>query len=116
MYTTREKVAEYMGQTVDELPNEINKLISAAGELIDYHTLSRTAHETHREHAEAAVLRQVEYWLSAGEDVDILGSIQAYSVMSFSVTYADGSQPTLAPRAKRYLLTRGLMSRSVGRY
>jgi hypothetical protein len=104
------------------LPSEAeqSRLLERASETIDYVTLERidTDDDEHILATQKATCAQVEWWLEAGEGVDVSGPIQGYAIGSMQIQYGAGtnriSPTTLAPRARRYLLTAGLLYRGVG--
>lgn len=111
-YATRDDYAAFVGKDPQELPTDIDRLLQRASELIDYVTLGRidTSNNDCLANARDAVCAQVEYWESAGEDIDIQSSPEQVIIGSFEMI---GRMPTLAPRARRILLLAGLLSRTV---
>ncbi len=97
---------------MEELPSQIEKLIKRASELIDYFTLNRidNTNAEHLQAAQNAVCAQVEYWVNIDESVDIIGPLNKFRIGSFGI---DGKLNVLAPRAKRFLLSQGLLYRGI---
>lgn len=118
-YATDEQVSEYAGIALADLPADINRMIDRAGELIDETTLGRidATNEDHLAAAKQAVCFQCEYWINAGESVDVTGPLQGYQIGSVQVQYGAGDNRvaagTLAPRAIRHLFLAGLLYRGV---
>jgi hypothetical protein len=110
----KEYVAEFLDVDVQDLPNNINSLITKAIELLNYYTLNRLDSPYLSEHqlegAKKAVGAQIEYWLEVGEELAIVPPYEEVGLGSLSVT---GKLPILAPRARRLLLPTGLLSRGV---
>lgn len=119
-YATKEDVAEYLHTDEANLPDDVERLLARASELIDGETLRPIKRDKaeHMEAAKNAVCAQIEYWIDEGEDGDIGGPIQGFSLGSLQVQYGAGRNrvgPTyLAPRARRFLLHAGLLYRGVG--
>lgn len=117
---SREEVAPVAYATVEELqaylrasqpPTDAERLLERASELIDYATLYRAAAATerHAEDLKRAVCAQVEFWLEAGEAVDVLAPQGNVHIGSL-IHQAPGR---LAPRAMQALLPTGLLARGV---
>lgn len=121
-YSDKAHLATYMGVTEADLPEDADRLLERAAEIIDEAMLDNydANNAAHVEAAKKANAAQVEYWLEdAGDDSsDITGPVQSVTIGSLQVQYGDDRNritPTvLAPRAKRYLLTAGLLYRGVG--
>lgn len=60
--------------------------------------------------AKKATCAQVEFWMNMGEEIDIIGSLDGFSLGSFSVSKAIR---TISPRAQRFLFLEGLLYRGV---
>lgn len=115
MYATEQDIVDYTGITLDVLPDNINRIIERAAELIDEATMNRIDTDIHSTVAKKATCAQIEYWLKGvDEQADIQGTVKNYSIGSFSIDFG-GDMPTLAPRAKRELWKVGLLNRSVRR-
>lgn len=117
-YATKTDVASYMGVNESELPADIDRLLERASELMDSVTfgfLEQTNDQDYLDAAQKATSAQIEYWLnSAGEQTDVQGNVENYSVGSFSLEMSGGI-PKLAPRAHRFLRYVGLMNKGVPR-
>lgn len=115
-YATSQDVKDYTG--LSSLPDDIDRLISRAEELIDWVSLNRidTDDADHMEAAKKATCAQIEYWLNIGEDADIINMPGNFKIGSFQMGMT--SQPEqfakLAPRARRHLFLAGLLYRGVG--
>jgi len=117
-YATEADVAEYLGITEPELPEDITRLIKRASEMIKQITLNNIV-STNADHLEAAKLAtcaQIEYWDIAGENASMIRGIGNFKIGNFSVGYKGGdsgssSDQSVAPRAKMYLADQGLLYR-----
>ena len=115
-YTTAQKVSDYTGIAVADLPDDIDRLIDRADDVIDFvikvkYDITDTDTELAIQKASSA---QIEYWLLAGEDEDISEVTQSFKIGSFSMDAGGSSggassRDALAPRAYRYLLAAGLL-------
>lgn len=116
-YATTTELADYLGMDEEELPDDADRLLDRASEMIDYYTLDRIDEDDadHEKAAEKSVSAQVEYWMSTDEDVDISEMPGNFSIGSFSMGTASESEklPELSSRAKRYLMLAGLMHAGV---
>lgn len=116
-YATAAQVTEYTG--VDSLPDDIDRLIDRADELIDEAVLPNVIDTTDSDQATAAqnaTCAQVEYWLNSDEEMDIINLPSYYTIGSYQVgsaTRTQGQESKLAPRAKRILFKAGLLYRGV---
>ncbi len=122
-------VADLESYLNTDAPDDAERLLERASELIDYATFNRlvtgsdltstqaldTAILAARAaEAKTACCQQVEFWIQNGEGTDIEPAIKSKSVGRTSVTYANssaGGDDGLAPRAKRTLMLAGLLSR-----
>lgn len=116
-YATIQDITDYTGVT--NLPDDIERQISRAEEIIDEVTRGRidTDNTDHMEAAKKANCAQIEYWLSMGEDMDISNMPHNFSIGSFSMGSGNSGQsdmPKLSPRARRHLLMAGLLYSGVG--
>lgn len=117
-YATEQDLADYLGVSLADLPDDAERLLERASEDIDYYTLGRA---TQSEATKLATCAQIEMWLEVGEETDIRGALQSFSIGRWSATYAGaaggagsgGGPPALAPRARRHLLLAGLLYRGV---
>lgn len=120
-YATIAELLTYVGEEVT-LPSEAEqtRLLERASELIDYITLDQVDvdDDEHVEAVKNAAVAQVGYWLEGGEQVDISGPIQGYTIGSLQIQYGAGSNRAapgrLAPRARSFLFRAGLLYRGVG--
>ena len=120
-YAVAAELQAYVSEDM-ELPSagEQDRLLARASEVIDDVTLGRIDADNtdHTDAARDAACAQVEWWLSAGEDIDVSGPIQGYTIGSLQVQYGAGANRVspfkLAPRAKRHLFLAGLLDRRVG--
>lgn len=111
-YATKEDVASFLGKPVDELPANIDKLISSASDLITNTILVRI-YSGHEEALKLATCAQVEYWMETGDNENA-GQVQSYSAASVSVTFRDnGPKNPICTRARGYLNREGLLYRGV---
>lgn len=100
---------------------EATKLLQKASELIDYVTLGRAqvAFDTPSvpsallEALSAAACDQVEFWLEAGEEHDVLGLPKGSSLQGGRVQ-VQRMPGQLGQRAKRTLIQAGIMWMGVG--
>lgn len=125
MYATKEDLAAWLGYVteagepdVSKLPENADKLLRDAGDVINHAAMNRIKplNNRHTLAAQKAVTAQVEYWIDGvGESVDINPDIASYSAGSTSFTFANGQIPKLAPRARRALFAAGLLYRGVVR-
>lgn len=113
-YATEADLVEYLGVSEADLPTDAGRLLERASEDIDYWTLGRA---TQSEATKLAACAQVEMWLEFGEESSIRGPLQSFTLGRWSATYGSGSGGSgprdLAPRARRYLFTAGLLYRGV---
>ncbi len=115
-YANVSELEEYTGQ---DAPDDAERLLERASELIDYYTLNNIDEDDsdHMEAAQKAVCAQVEYWEELGDEHGIMVMLRQISIGSFSATAGqqDGQSqiPELAPRAQQALFMKGLLSRGV---
>ncbi len=117
VYATTDDLADYLHVNVSDLPQDVERMLERASEDVDYWTLDRidTGHTEQAEAAMNATCAQVEMWLEAGEEGDIRGALQSFSLGQWSATFANADgPPKLANRSWRYLLRTGLLYRGVG--
>lgn len=109
-YATAEDLGNYLGH---EPPSDAGRLLKQASLVIDYFTGGRSRLCSSEEDTAAlrdATCAQVEFWLKAtGEEHAVAGATGQVSVSG--VSYEVPGQ--LAPRARYYLMGRGLMNRAV---
>lgn len=108
-YATATELANYLGVLEADLPNDVDRLLERASDLIDYYTLGRiTAGET----ATKATVRQYEWWAQFDE-FNTQQFFSSISIGPFSASNASGSNnsgpPELAPRARQVLFLEGLL-------
>lgn len=111
-YASTSDLATYTGRTTDE--DVATRLLDRAQELIDSVTMGRIDpdNEDHLLGASQASCAQVEYWLSNNESTDLEGGVRSQTIGKTSTTFANAPSE-LAPRARRLLLTYGLLGGSV---
>ena len=115
-YATTTELAEYLGVQVADLPDDADRLLERASEMIDYYTLNKIDEED-AEVAKKATMAQYEWWA----EFDEFGSQQFFDEMTIGPFTArnrsggnrQGGAPELAPRARRFLFLEGLMYRGV---
>ena len=112
-YATLTELADYLGVLESDLPDDANRLLERASDLIDYYTLDRiTAGET----ASKATVRQYEWW-SQFDEFNTQQFFSEISIGPFSTSNrgqnAGGGPPELSPRARHILLLTGYLNRSV---
>jgi hypothetical protein len=117
-YATEDDLQGYLGAGAG-LPTNAARLLDLASELLDEATLMRydTTDTDHVTAMKKAACAQVEYWIEVGEARDVTGPVQGEIVGSVQIQYGAGSNRIapkyLGPRAKRHLLTAGLLYRGV---
>lgn len=127
-YVTASQVADYMGIPVGDLPSNINKLINDAEDFLNCITLDRIQtrlidpdtgdfrEAKDKELIMKAAAAQIEYWINTDIESDIEGQVESFTVGKFSMKYAKGGKPVLAPRANRFLFLTGVLYRGITRY
>lgn len=112
-YATLTELADYLGVQEVDLPDDAERLLERASEMIDYYTLNRIEAG---EIASKAVCMQYEWW----SQFDEFNSQQFFSEISigpFSTSNRDqnagGGPPELAPRARQLLMLNGYLYRGV---
>lgn len=118
-YATTTDLESYLNVTASELPDDADRLLDRASELVDYivsPNIIDTTDTGQSTAAQNAVCAQVEYWINQGEEVDIMKAPGEYSIGSFSVGRQSNQHevPALSPRARRFLLLDGLLYKGVG--
>ena len=112
-YATITELADYLGVQEVDLPDDAERLLERASELIDYYTLGRIVAG---EIASKATVRQYEWW-SQFDEFGTVNFLNNISIGPFSAGLNSGgsgqSIPDLAPRARRVLLLAGYLNRSV---
>ena len=119
-YATVDELLEYLGEHRDP-PARAETLLERASELVDQASFYRidTTDADHAEAARLAACAQVEYWMEAGEAVDVGGNVAEYQIGNLrvrndSIGRSGGRQAAdLARRARRHLLKAGLLYRGV---
>src|SRR5688500_4801922 len=119
-YATRDEVrarvdSTYVAYSILTDDAQLDDAILKASELIDEHTLYRSARaynfeallldQPYREALVRAVSDQVEVWAEVGPEHDVAGLRGSVVAGRFQ---AHPTAPTLAPRAKRTLMNAGL--------
>ena len=115
-YATTEELAEYLSVDEQDLPNDSDRLLDRASEIVDYYTMGRIDN-TDTEQSEAAkkaTMAQVEQWIEVGDEGII--KVQGLTIGDFQVQFGAGgnrTMPELASRARKYLFLAGLLHRGV---
>jgi hypothetical protein len=111
-YATVDQLQDYLGVT-RALPQDAQRLLDRASELIEYVTLARidTARTEDAEAAQRATCAQVEFWLETDESHAVLAPKEGSVSQIGSLQVQNPSQ--LAPRARMVLSTAGLLFRGV---
>ena len=115
-YATETQLATYLGVSEADLPDDAERLLNRASELIDYVTLNKidSTDSDHTAAAQTAVCAQVEQWIELGDEGII--ELQGISIGSFQAQFGAGANrtiPTLADRAAQALFLEGLLYRGV---
>ena len=112
-YATLTELADYLGVQEVDLPDDAERLLERASELIDYYTLGRIEAG---EIASKAVCMQYEWW-SQFDEFGTVNFLNNISIGPFSAGLNSGesgqSIPELAPRAKEVLFLNGYLNRGV---
>lgn len=114
-YATKEDLSDYLFIPLNELPSDSEKLLARASEIVKHATLNNLdiLNEQHLEAMKMATCAQVEYWLNAGEQTDIIGNMKSYSLDDLSVDFGDGKRGALSDRAIGHLNSQGLLYRGI---
>ena len=112
-YATLTELADYLGVQEADLPDDAERLLERASDLIDYYTLDRIeAGET----ASKATCMQYEWW-SQFDEFNTQQFFSEISIGPFSTSNRDqnagGGPPELAPRARQLLMLNGYLYRGV---
>jgi hypothetical protein len=118
-YATTQNLADYLYIDVADLPDDAERLLERASELMDYVTLDRIDESitAQAEAAKKAVCAQYEWWAETGDELNVIQMVNSISLGEFS--YSTGGQDeqskiaTVAPRAMEYLFLEGLLYRGV---
>jgi len=115
-YATTTELADYLGVDEAGLPDDADRLLDRASEMIDYYTLNKidTNKESHEEAAKKATCAQIEQWIEMGDEGIV--KLQGISIASFQAQFGAGENrmlPELASRAKQALFKAGLLNRGV---
>jgi len=111
-YATTTELADYLGKDEADLTDDASRLIDRAEELLDFVTLDRidTTEPDQETAAQNATCAQVEYWVQAiGENYDIAGAVENFSVGNLQMTFSDNGGSVMAPRAYRHLRNWGMI-------
>ena len=122
-YATNVDLYVYLGVEPDALPQDSDRMLLRASEMVDYVTRGRidTDNTTHMAAALSATVAIVEDWITNGEPVAAFsGRVQSWSAGKMSVTYAQGAGASgagggssLPRRAYMALQAAGLLSAGV---
>ena len=119
-YATTTELATYLFVDESDLPDDADRLLQRASELMDYITLNRidTDNTAQATAAEKAVCAQYEWWAESGDELGLAGKVNSISLGEFS--YSAGNESTnktrvstVAPRAMQYLFLEGLLYKGV---
>lgn len=124
VYATSAELEDFTGVTA---PDDADRLLARASELVDYATRQRVDpnNADHLAAAQKATCAIVENWTTNGELVSsTTGDVQSYSLGKFSVSYTGGGSASTASnpatstggmgiRAYQYLQSAGLLSAGV---
>ena len=108
-FVTMNEVQTWVGNLII-LPQDIDRLILRASELIRRKTYHRTDDTDRVEDVKNATCAQVEYWLQIDEASDITGPLGPMKIKDFSF---NSKFTVLAPRARDLLLDAGLLYKGV---
>ena len=112
-YATLTELADYLGVLESDLPDDVERLLERASDLIDYYTLGRIEAG---EIASKATVRQYEWW-SQFDEFNTQQFFSEISIGPFSASNrgqnAGGGPPELAPRARQLLMLNGYLYRGV---
>jgi hypothetical protein len=108
-FVTVNEVQTWVGNLIT-LPQDIDRLILRASELIRRKTYHRTDDTDRVEDVKNAACAQVEYWLQIDEASDITGPLGPMKIKDFSF---NSKFTVLAPRARDLLLDAGLLYKGV---
>ena len=115
-YATTTELAEYLGVQVADLPDDADRLLDRASEMIDYYTLNRIDETEDAEVAKKATMAQYEWW-SQFDEFGLQGFYSQIQIGPFQASAAGETggkgPPELAPRARRFLFLKGLLYRGV---
>lgn len=122
-YATNEQLTNFLGYPA---PEDAARLLVRASELIDDYTITAVYNvDSDDQPTDATVAgafadatcAQVEYWLTADEEDDILGPLQGVAVAALQLQMGAGTNRAtpmyLAPRAARHLRRAGLLNAAV---
>ena len=111
-YATTTELAEYLGVQEADLPDDADRLLERASEMIDYYTLNRIDETEDAEVAKKATMAQYEWW-SQFDEFGLQGFYSQIQIGPFQMNAAGETRgkgpPELAPRARRFLLLEGLL-------
>lgn len=117
-YATTADLAEYLGDIpVGDLPDDVDRLLARASEMIDRFTFGRidTDDDDHVDAVRDAVCAQVEWWVAVDDEFGTASRFAQFRVGNLSVSGGSDalSLPGLAPRAFSALFAVGLTFRGV---
>lgn len=108
-YATTTELADYLGVQEADLPDDVERLLERASDLVDYYTLGRIEAG---EIATKATVRQYEWW----SQFDEFNSQQFYNEITIGPFTArnagqgtNGGPPELSPRARQVLFLSGYL-------
>lgn len=89
-YATKEDIATYLGQNVEDLPSDVGVYISRASEMVCI-AMRTNYNPNNPEHVEAAklsVCAQCKEWIDRGSTTVMDSNISSYTIGELSVSYA----------------------------
>lgn len=110
-YATTTDLAAYLSCEQSALPDDAERLLERASELVNSVCQNRieACDLGNEEYVRDAVCAQVEFWMERGEEVAFQGSVKSYTIGRVSFDYGNAQALTLAPRAKNFLSTGGVL-------
>jgi hypothetical protein len=117
-YATAQDLADYLGKQIGELPEDVQRLINRASELVKQSTMDNlkkyiTIPDNVVEALKLATCAQIEYWLEMGESTSIVGNVENYSSGGLSVKLANVDTGQLCKRSINFLNRQGLLFRGI---
>jgi len=113
-YTNVNSLVEYLSVGEEDLPDDIDRMIDRATELVEEVCMGRIDKDKdrHLEVLEKAVNAQIEYWIEVGDELGVMYAFDKATIGSVSISQ-DKKLPVLSPRTKRVLLTNGLLNKGI---
>lgn len=107
-YATQEELAEYLDIDVTELPDDVERILERASELVDYFARGKISESNELDAAKLATMAQYEWWAESGDELGITNQYDSVKIGKFSISGGEDI-PVLAPRAKQALFLEGLL-------